>query len=33
MSARSGGRGSADQLSVFATNVIQPLRAAHGVAV
>ena len=33
MSARSGARGSADQLSVFATNVIQPLRAAHGVAV
>jgi alkanesulfonate monooxygenase SsuD/methylene tetrahydromethanopterin reductase-like flavin-dependent oxidoreductase (luciferase family) len=32
ISARSGGRGSSDQLSVFADRVMQPLRAAHGVA-
>jgi alkanesulfonate monooxygenase SsuD/methylene tetrahydromethanopterin reductase-like flavin-dependent oxidoreductase (luciferase family) len=31
MSARSGGRGSADQLGVFAEQVMQPLRAAHRV--
>jgi alkanesulfonate monooxygenase SsuD/methylene tetrahydromethanopterin reductase-like flavin-dependent oxidoreductase (luciferase family) len=31
MSARSGGRGSADQLGIFAENVMKPLRAAHGV--
>jgi alkanesulfonate monooxygenase SsuD/methylene tetrahydromethanopterin reductase-like flavin-dependent oxidoreductase (luciferase family) len=31
MSARSGGRGSADQLGVFAEQVMQPMRAAHGV--
>ncbi|HEY2592356.1 MAG TPA: LLM class flavin-dependent oxidoreductase [Chloroflexota bacterium] len=31
MSARSGGRGSADQLSIFAQSVIKPLRAAGGV--
>lgn len=33
MSARSGGgRGSADQLTLFAESVMQPLRAAHGAA-
>ncbi|MBV9600169.1 MAG: LLM class flavin-dependent oxidoreductase [Chloroflexi bacterium] len=31
MSARSGGRGSADQLRVFAETVMQPLRSARGV--
>jgi 5,10-methylenetetrahydromethanopterin reductase len=31
MSARSGGRGSADQLGAFAEKVMQPLRAARGV--
>ncbi len=31
MSARSGGRGSADQLGIFAEYVMKPLRAAHGV--
>jgi alkanesulfonate monooxygenase SsuD/methylene tetrahydromethanopterin reductase-like flavin-dependent oxidoreductase (luciferase family) len=32
MSSRSGGRGSADQLTVFAESVIQPMRAAPTVA-
>jgi alkanesulfonate monooxygenase SsuD/methylene tetrahydromethanopterin reductase-like flavin-dependent oxidoreductase (luciferase family) len=31
MSARSGGRGSADQMGVFAESVMRPLRAARGV--
>jgi hypothetical protein len=31
MSARSGGRGSADQLSVFAETVMQPMRGARPV--
>jgi 5,10-methylenetetrahydromethanopterin reductase len=31
MSAHAGGRGSADQLRVFAESVMQPLRAAHKV--
>src|SRR5262249_17972073 len=31
MSARSGGRGSADQIGVFAESVMQPMRAAREV--